>query len=273
VTTRTFPLTAPISLNARLGHGSVRVAAQDGLREATVTLTPRGDETVADRTTVQMDGATLSVLAPRQGGIPSLLAGWRRGDGVDAEISVPTGTPLKIATFTADVHVRGRVGDADVSTGTAAVELGVVDGDLRLRCGSSSSHVHHVLGSAAVKSGSGSVFFDELSGGLHCVLGSGDLDVGVVRGSLRSRTGSGNARLATVRADVDVAAGSGDVSIGVPAGFCAKLDVKTGAGRFRSELPVERERAGSGPTITVRARTGSGDIRLFRPAEAAGITT
>ncbi len=272
MTTRSFPLTGPISLNVRLGHGSVRVAAQDGLGEAIVTLDSRGDGAVADRTTVELDGTTLSVLAPRQGGIPSLLAGWRRGDGVDATITVPSGTPMKISTFTADVSVRGRAGDVDVSTGSAAVELGVVDGDLRLRCGSSSSHVHQVLGAAAVKSGSGSLDVDELGGGLQCVLGSGGLTVGVARGALRSRTGSGDARIGSAHADVDVAAGSGNVSIGLPAGTSAKLDVKTGAGCFRSDLPVERDRTGTGPAITVRARTGSGDVRLHRPAETAGIT-
>jgi hypothetical protein len=69
-----------------------------------------------------------------------------------------------------------------------------------------------------------------------------------------------------VHGDVDVASGTGELAIGIPAGQAARLDVTTGSGRVNSELPVEERPATAGRAITVRARTGSGDIRLFRAA-------
>ena len=40
----------------------------------------------------------------------------------------------------------------------------------------------------------------------------------------------------------------------------------TGSGRVNSELPITDAPAATGDPITVRARTGSGDVRLFRAA-------
>ena len=56
------------------------------------------------------------------------------------------------------------------------------------------------------------------------------------------------------------------MSIGLPSGVTARLDVMTGAGQVRSELPVTDQPAERSGAITVRARTGNGDVRLFRAA-------
>jgi hypothetical protein len=44
------------------------------------------------------------------------------------------------------------------------------------------------------------------------------------------------------------------------------LDVSSGTGLVRSELPVEDAPRAGGAAVTVRARTGSGNVRLFRAA-------
>jgi hypothetical protein len=268
MTTRTFPLSGPINLHVRIGRGSLTVTAQDDLPEASVTITARAaDNDLPDHVSVGMDGRTLYVLARRQDGMLDMLSA-RRGDdeAVDVAISVPSGTAMKIRTYTADVVVHGRSGGADVAAGAAAIAMDEVDGDLRLRYGSASSTVGRVHGSVVVRSGSGDARFDEIDGDLQAGFGSGDLRIGAVRGSVRYRTGSGGTVLGSVHADVDVTAGSGDVAIGLPAGLAARLDIKTGSGRLTSELPVDDDRTGDGPTIAVRARTGSGDVRLFRAA-------
>jgi hypothetical protein len=267
----TFPLTGPINLQVRLGHGSVTVTAHDDLSEASVRLTPRDPSSdILERMTVELRGPTLTVNAPHQGGLADLVAGWKRDrDAVDAEIDVPAGTALKIVTASADVIVRGRCGGADVTTGSATIEMATVDGDLRLRSGNASSRVQTVLGSVVVRSGAGDAHFGEVTGALRSGFGSGDLEVAVVRGTVRSRAGSGDARIGAAFADVDLASGSGGVSIGLPPGFAARLDVTTGAGQVQSELPIDdAARAGNTP-ISVRARTGTGDIRIFRAEPAA----
>jgi hypothetical protein len=261
----TFPLSGPINLAVRIGHGSVTVDTADGLEQATVELTGPQDE--VDRIEVGLDGPTLTIAGPRQGGVFDLIAErLRSAKGVDVAVTVPSGTALRIVTFTATITVRGRCGGADVATGTARIELDEVDGDLRLRYGSASAAVRRVTGSTVVRSGSGDAQFGELLGELQSGFGAGRLEVGVARGAVRSRAGSGDAQLGAVYGDVDVASGSGAVSIGLPGGVTARLDVKTGSGQVRSDLPIADQPKKSSGAISVRARTGSGDVRLFRAA-------
>jgi DUF4097 and DUF4098 domain-containing protein YvlB len=141
-----------------------------------------------------------------------------------------------------------------------------VDGDLRLRFGSGTAKAVRVGGSVQLRSGSGDAQLGEVHGDLNCGCGSGDLQVRVAHGSVRSRCGSGNARLSEVYGDVDVVSGSGGLEIGLPTGVSAKLDVHTGSGRVHSDLPIEDAPREAKSKITVKARTGSGDVRLFRAA-------
>jgi Putative adhesin len=270
MTTKTFPLDGPINLHGRVGHGSFTVAEQDGLTEATVTLSPRGTGAeLLGSTVVEMSGRTLSVQAPRQGGIfdLGLLGGRsRQREAIDITVTVPTGTAVKISAVTADITVTGRSGSADIASGSSTITLGDVDGDLRLRYGSGSARIGNVSGSVETRSGSGDAFFGEIGGALAAGCGSGNLEVTAVRGAVRSRAGSGAASLGAVYSDVDVARGSGTIAIGLPAGRPARVDVTTGSGRVNSELPIEDGPITQANPITVRARTGSGDVRLFRAA-------
>ena len=263
----TFPLSGPIDLQVRIGHGSLTVEAQDDLDTAGVSIEARPHSTdLLAQTAVEMRGSTLAVVAPRQGGIFDALGLSRGNRGLDVRILVPSGTAVKLSTITAPIVVTGRVGDADVAFGSADAGLRHVDGDLRLRFGSGGVKVVRVTGSVQLRSGSGAAEFGEIGGALSSGCGSGDLSVRSVQGRVRSRAGSGSARLGRVHGDVDLASGSGGVEIGLPSGVTAQLDVHTGLGRVHSELPIESEPKNRDGAITLRARTGSGDVRLFRAA-------
>ncbi len=267
MTTQRFPLTGPINLNVRTGHGAVQIETEDDLTEASVTLDAASPDELA-QFTVELHGATLDVLGPNQGGIFDL--GWfgrRSRRGVDVRITVPTGTAVKVGTYTAPVTIRGRVGGADLAFGSGQADVAEVDGDLRLRFGRGSARVRLVRGSAQVRSGHGDAVLGEVGADLNAGCGNGRLQVEVVRGRVRSRCGSGAAHLGAVHGDVDLASGSGAVDVGIPAGVSAYLDLHTGSGQVRSELPVEGSAAPTNTSIAVRARTGSGDIRLFRAAQ------
>jgi DUF4097 and DUF4098 domain-containing protein YvlB len=269
MTSKTFPLHGPINLNARVGAGAIVVSLRDDLAVAEVSITPRlpGSD-IAERITVEMSGPTLSITAPRQGGVKDLINGWGRQsrDAVDIAVTIPSGTALRVQSITAAITVEGRSGGADLSCGSAQIEVDTVEGDLRLRYGSGTSTVRRVTGSAQVRSGSGTAIFGEVVGALTAGSGSGRLEVSCARSSVRSRTGSGTAQLDAVYGDVDVASGSGELSIGLPTGVAARLDVVTGSGRVRSDLPVQDAPQRQGRSISVRARTGSGDIHVFRAA-------
>jgi Putative adhesin len=267
MTTKTFILTAPIKLDGRIGHGAFHVTAVDGITEATVSLVARAERPkIVDLTTVELRGDTLHVTAPRQGGIFDLFGGRTR-DAIDVAVTVPSGTPVKIASFTADVTLTGRCGPADLASGAAAINAEQVDGDLRLRYGNGDCHVARVTGSVQLRSGSGTARFGEVGGALTAACGSGRLEVGDVQGVVRFRAGSGGATLESIHESVDLACGSGEIRIGLPAGVSAKLDLTTGSGQVDPQLPVSATSAG-GRAITIRARTGSGDVHLFRAARS-----
>jgi hypothetical protein len=268
-TTR-FPLTGPIDLVVKLGYGSVTVEASDGVAEAVVRLTPRDPASdVLNRVSVEMRGHTLVVSGPRNGGLADLIGAWRRDrDGVDAVVEMPTGTSVKVATAGDDIVVTGRCGDADIATGSARIGLETVAGNLRLRYGNASSRVGTVLGSARVSAGTGAAHFGEVAGPLDCKFGTGELTADVLRGGVRSRAGLASAHIGAVYGDVDLAFGSGPISIGVPAGVSARVDIASGTGEAMSDLPVEPSPAPGHRSISLRARTGSGEVRLQRAAAA-----
>jgi hypothetical protein len=270
VTTKTFALSGPIELSCRLGSGAITVHADDGVAEAKVVLTTRdGRSDYLDRTTVELQGSTLVVHGPKPRGplfdLPVFTGRFGERDAVDAEITVPAGTPMKIASWGADVVVKGRAGTTDIMSGSTTTEIDDVDGDLRLRYGSGPARAHRVTGSVVVRAGSSSLTFGDVAGAIEIGCGSGSLEVGAAGGRVRMRTGTGQATIGAASGDVDFTSGSGGLSVGLRRGQPARLDVVTGAGHLRSDLPVgDAPPQSTARAITIKARTGSGDVRIFR---------
>jgi hypothetical protein len=268
--TTVIPVSGPIDLAARLGHGRITITARDDLSEAVVRLSPgdrQGD--LLERFTVEMQGSTLLVVGPRQGGWADLIGAWRRThDSVDAEIEIPTGTAIKIASASEDVTVTGCCGAADIATSASLVTLEDVAGDLRLRYGHGDSRAASVTGSVQLSAGGGSAHFGEVGGALRCKFGNGDLSAEVVKGEVRARAGTASGRLGAVYGNVDLAFGTGPVDIGLPVGVAARVDITSGTGDVHTDLPIEEAPASVERTITIRARTGAGDIRIRRAVPA-----
>lgn len=270
MTTKTFALSGPIELSCRLSSGAITVHADDGVTEAKVVVTTRdGRSDYLDRTTVELQGSTLVVHGPKPRGplfdLPVFTGRFGERDAVDAEITVPAGTPMKIASWGADVVVKGRAGTTDIMSGSTTTEIDDVDGDLRLRYGSGPARAHRVTGSVVVRAGSSSLTFGDVAGAIEIGCGSGSLEVGAAGGRVRMRTGTGQATIGAASGDVDFTSGSGGLSVGLRRGQPARLDVVTGAGHLRSDLPVgDAPPQSTARAITIKARTGSGDVRIFR---------
>ncbi len=262
---REFPVAGPVTVSVRLGQGSVRVHAEPQRTTAVVEIRARdGERDSADQVTVSLSGDVLSVHGPRQGGLFELVSERRRLLAVDAVIRVPAASTLRAATFTADVTATGEFAAADLATGTAHIEVERVTGDLRLRTGAASSQFGTVGGDAVIRSGAGGVTLQEVRGSLEAVWGGGRLEVGDCAGPVRARTGAGTIHLGRVHADTDLQSGSGRVEVGLPAGVTARADARTGHGSVSSDIPVEDTPREGAAVITLRARTGSGDVRIFR---------
>jgi len=271
--TKNFSLTEPITLDMRMSRARITVHAVEGLTTAEVRLSPSaGSPDITDRCTVELNGTNLRVSMPKGPGAG--FDGGRRGpgrgrEGVDAEIVVPSRTALHIRSFLGTISADGRLGAVDIAAGSVDVDLDHADGPVRVRQGSGRSALKGAHDSVVVRSGSGDVQIGEAAGSVDVVCASGNLVVGVARAKVRLRAGSGSARLDVANGDVDIVSGSGGVAVGLPAGQVARLDIATGSGQLRTDLPVDDRRPSGGNPITVKARTGSGDILIARSEPSA----
>ena len=266
---RTFPVTGPLHLDVKVGIGSVTVHARDDLTEAVVTVTPRRPQyeyNLAERLRIDMHGSTLVVHAAKLGGVLDLIGGGMSRAAVDVDLIVPSGTATKIVSYGADIVVEGRTGNTDIAAGSSRTELEFVDGDLRLRYGSGPARVARVSGTTEIKSASGTVRLGDLGHRLVMACGSGNLEVDVAHGPVSLRAGSGQADIGVAEGDVDLVTGSGGLAVGLRPGQVARLDVTTGSGQLLTDLPVTDSPPADGRPITIRARTGSGDVRITRAA-------
>ncbi|MGN6610058.1 MAG: DUF4097 family beta strand repeat-containing protein [Jatrophihabitans sp.] len=264
--TRRFPVSGPVALMLRIAHGSVSVTAAEGVDEASVVIRPRSAKVDAAAITVDLSGRTLLVRAPRAGGVLDLPIFGRSGrDEVDVEVVVPAGSDIEVLTHTAPITVLGRCGEADVAFGAGGANFEQIDGDLRARFGSGSVRAVRVGGRVQVRTGAGDARLGEVVGAVTAGCGSGTVEIALAHAAVHTRTGAGSARIGAAHGDVDIVSGSGSVHIGVPAGVAARLDLSSGSGDVRSELPIESTPS-TGRAITLRARTGSGRVRLFRAA-------
>ena len=182
-------------------------------------------------------------------------------------VSAPARSRLAARTGSGDVAVAGTAGWTSVRTGSGQVTTGAVGGDADVTTGSGDVEVGAVTGRGRLRTGSGAVRVASVAGSTEVRASSGDVHVREVAADLSVRTGSGGVTLSDVRAgSLDLTTGSGDLWIGVHAGVAAELDLSSGSGKARSDLPVGEAPPAQTVPVRVAGRTGSGDVLVTRAA-------
>jgi hypothetical protein len=252
----TFSATDPLEARVRFGAGTLTVeTSDDGHATATVEPLDASDRRavlLAEHSRIALEGTRLIVDVPGKGVRRSSI-------GVRVHLTVPARSSLVSQSGEITLTTHGSLGDVSVRTGS---------GDVR---------VADSLGAVDVKAGNGTV---EVGTALRVglVSGNGKLSVGTAgdvslkagqgRADLQSTSGSvvvkgGNVVLELKEAlsgDVVFHAGSGSARVGVAKGTTVALDLMSGRGDVRCDLPVEASAPAGGAALRVRLRTGSGDV-------------
>ena len=207
------------------------------------------------RTVIDFTGHRLTVRSPRDFPL--------RAVSLTIQISAPTGSSITARSGSADITVDGLADRFDASTGSGQVRAQRCTGPTDVRTGSGDVRLGSVLSMLRVRTGSGEVeviSIEGAGGGGTVQTGSGDVRLGAVTHDMSARTGSGDLIVVDASAGgLELTTGSGQLRVGIHPGVRAELDVSSGSGHARSDLPVGGPPTEDDVPLRVRARTGSGD--------------
>jgi hypothetical protein len=238
-----------------LGGGSITVepTSRQDLVEAWIDA---ADDRFLEQVQIRQDQDWLRISLPHRF-VWSMKAQLRLG--------VPDGLAYVIKTGSADISISADIGRSKIISGSGDITVGNAV-DLDCSTGSGNISVSRVDGSAArLSSGSGDVSVSEVSCPLTAKSGSGDVVVKSLRGvELQAKSGSGDIGIAATSGSVDLRSASGSLAVGVADNLPAWLDLSSVSGDIRIGLDSTTQPEPGEPYITVRARTASGDISIYR---------
>jgi hypothetical protein len=266
-----FESAQPITATVEISAGWVHLAATE--RDDTVVeVRPRDassthDVRAARQVRVEFTNGALLVSSGRGFSFP------RRG-AVSVDIALPSGSRLNAAVASADITANGAYSDCRFVSASGDVEVGSISGNLKADSGSGCISVAEISGSASVSTASGDAVLEDLDGDLKFRAASGSVTVKRLRGRVHTQTASGDVHVATaVSGEVSVQTASGDVLVGIAEGTAAKLDLHTRSGEVRNSLAQADGPAAGDETLTIYARTASGDVVVQRAFHAGPVTT
>ncbi|MGH3369569.1 MAG: DUF4097 family beta strand repeat-containing protein [Nocardioidaceae bacterium] len=257
-----------------IGSGQVElVPSDDAAVRATLDVPPGADQDWVNDITFKVVGDELVVDAPRR---------FRSGE-IRVRVEAQATMPARIKTGSADILARVPLQDARLSTGsgdiilersegvlaagtgTGRIRIEYAAGPVRANTGSGDIEIRTAETMVAASTGSGDVRIGDAAGPATVKVGSGDITIERVLDHSVATSGSGDVRVeraegASVRAET----ARGDVQIGVPQGTPTYLDLKTVTGHIRCDLEPSSRPPEGDRSLTLRARTVSGDISVVR---------
>jgi hypothetical protein len=248
---RRFHTPLPLTLDVRIPSGGIAIETVDGDESVIVV---EGDEKLVEQTVVELDGDRLvvSFRGKRPFGITVAIGDFSFGGRrLQLRATVPHGANAVLATASADVRAEGRFG---------ALEVKTASGDVRLH--------GEIERDAVVKTVSGDTRLDRVGGDVKVQTVSGDVTVGDAGGSVETKSVSGDIRFETLHhGQATFTSVSGDVELGIAQGSFLDVDAGSVSGDLSSEVPLADgpgEAHGDAPTVVLRGRTVSGDVKVFR---------
>ena len=235
-------------------HTPGPLVLQVGIPTGDVTVdTVDGDERLVEQTEVSLDGDRLvvSFRGRKPFGITIAIGDFSISSRrLRVRASVPHGAALTFATASGDLKADGRFGSLEAKTAS---------GDVRVR--------GEIEREATIKTVSGDIRLDRVGSDVRAQTVSGDVTVGWAGGAVETKSVSGDVHLDSVReGNASFTSVSGDVAIGIATGSFVDVDAGSVSGDLTSDVPLASSpgRDGDGPTVVLRGKTVSGDVKVFR---------
>ncbi len=282
-----FDTPAPISVLVELGVGDLRVVASER-DNTTVEVRPTNpakasDVTAAEQTRVEFTNGNLLVKAPKGWKQYTFRGGE---ESIDVQIEVPLGSNVQAEAGVAAFRGQGVLGECRFKTGVGDVRLehvgGVqvkagggditvdrVAGHANVTAGSGAVRVGVIDASAVIKDSNGDIWVGEVGGDLRVTAANGEISVDRAHSTVVAKTANGDVRVGEVaRGSVTAATAAGSLEIGIRDGVAAWLDLKTQFGTVYNSMDAAEAPAPGAATVEVRARTSFGDITVHRTGTA-----
>ena len=242
----TFPVHGPLQLVVRIPSGDVTVETAD-TPEATVSLEPLNGaaEKALDDVTIEFSGDRLVV----DHGSGVRLGLIMRSPSFRVAIRAPHDSALEVGTVSADVRADGSFASLDAKTVSGDLSIGDIARDASVKSVSGEVKLRKVAGTVSVNTVCGDVKVAEAARGANVKTVSGDQSIDSIT--------EGAAQLQSV---------SGDIRVGIQQGSGVWFDVRSTSGKTVSELEPAEGPAADCPSVELRAKAVSGDIRIVRAA-------
>jgi hypothetical protein len=198
---------------------------------------------------------------------------FMRHVAIDYEITTPANTMLAAESGSGDLQLSSLNGTVQAHTGSGSIRADKLGAGSKLETGSGSIEATNLMGSSTLQTGSGEVRAQLGSAGdVVAGTGSGSIKLTDVHGAAKAETGSGTVEISgQPTSPWKLTTGSGDITLQVGSNARFTLDAQTGSGSVKTDLPLTMRGSldkhhvngtvnGGGPTV--RAETGSGDIRI-----------
>ena len=196
--------------------------------------------------------------------------GWKSSFMV--HVTAPIASGIRIQSQSADVTVTGRADRLETRTASGDVRIDEVAGRSVVQTASGDVAIN-ATDECDVRTASGDI--EVRTTGSDAVLHStsGDIKLENPAGNVNARSVSGDIRVLDAKSgQAEVVTVSGDVEVGIHAGTLAAVDLSTVSGSTDSDFEVSDQApsvdngddAEEGPTLDLRVKTTSGDIRLRR---------
>lgn len=207
----------------------------------------------------------------------------QHGNTIELEVKGPSRESFRGIGFHQSSSARlivslPRRSDVRAKSGDGSIRIDRVNGVIELRTGDGGIRAADIAGEMTLNTTDGTITVSGAEGRLALDTGDGGVNVTGKLTSVKLHTGDGSivyrAEPGSAMSDNwDITTGDGGVSIYLPRDFAAELDVHTGDGTIRNELPVASESDGENNRRTVRGklnaggkllrvRTGDGSVRL-----------